>query len=101
MLRHIFKHRKSAAKQRTALLLKMSGLSRSFSISPIIKETFTPTGDVPIDAAKGLAYAKAVGMDQANTEMTVIAATQGLDAAAKAMIDESGGDYFAMRARYG
>jgi hypothetical protein len=65
------------------------------------KQIFTPTGDIATDKASGEAYAKAVGMDSANTKMAVIASTQGMDAAAKAMMDESGGDYFLMRSRYG
>jgi hypothetical protein len=40
-------------------------------------------------------------MDEANRKMAVVAATKGFPAAAKAMMDESGGDYSAMRARYG
>jgi hypothetical protein len=51
--------------------------------------------------ARAEAYAKAVGMNQANTKMAVVMATQGPDAAAKAMMEESGGDYAAMRMRYG
>ena len=46
-------------------------------------------------------YAKAVGMDEANTKMLVIMETQGGNAAAKAMMEDCGGDYAAMRARYG
>ena len=51
-------------------------------------------------------YAKAVGMDSANTKMAVVMATQGHDAAGKAMINEFTSkngtfDYAAMRARYG
>jgi len=66
-----------------------------------IKKTFEPTGNFQADKARAEAYAKAVGMDQANTKMAVIMATQGPDAAAKAMIEESGGDYASMRMTYG
>jgi len=45
--------------------------------------------------------AKVVGMDPANTKIAVIAATQGFQAAADEMIKDSGGDYAAMRAKYG
>ena len=65
------------------------------------KEIFTPTGDIATDKARGEAYAKAVGMDSANTKMAVVMATQGPKAAAKAMMKDCGGDYFAMRAKYG
>ena len=65
---------------------------------PIVKEQ---TGNFQADKARAEAYAKSVGMDQANTKMAVIMATQGPDAAAKAMIEDSGGDYAAMRMRYG
>ena len=40
-------------------------------------------------------------MNEANTKMTVIMATQGPAAAAKAMMEDCGNDYSAMRARYG
>ena len=66
-----------------------------------IKKTFEPSGNFQADKARAEAYAKAVRMDQANTKMAVIMATQGPDAAAKAMIEDSGGDYAAMRMRYG
>jgi len=52
------------------------------------KNTFTPTGN-------------SVGMDPANTKMAVVMETQGPDAAAKAMLDDCGNNYFAMRAKYG
>ena len=70
-------------------------------IKATITKTFTPTGNFTEDKARAEAYSKAVGMDHANTKMAVVAATQGFPAAAKAMMEESGGDYAAMRARYG
>ena len=66
-----------------------------------VKTTFTPTGDFNADKIRGENYAKAVGMNEANTKMTVIMATQGPAAAAKAMMEDCGNDYSAMRARYG
>ena len=63
--------------------------------------SLTPTGDFNADKIRGENYAKAVGMNEANTKMTVIMATQGPAAAAKAMMEESGGDYIALRERYG
>jgi len=65
---------------------------------PTIKNTNTFTFDNKIRAEE---YAKSVGMDKANTNMAVIMATMGPQAAAKAMMDDCGGDYAAMRARYG
>ena len=79
----------------------MSSENISKEISETIKSTFTPTGNFTEDKARAEAYAKAVGMDAANSKMAVIAATQGFPAAAKAMLDESDGNYAAMRARYG
>jgi len=67
----------------------------------VVKTTFTPTGDFEKDKERGKMYAKAVGMDDANTKMAVVMATKGNEAAAKAMIKDCGGDYFAMRAKYG
>jgi hypothetical protein len=66
-----------------------------------IKTTFTQTGDIKKDELRAKYYAKAVGMDSANTKMAVIAATQGWDAASKAMMEECGNDYATMRSRYG
>ena len=40
-------------------------------------------------------------MDDANKAMAVVMATKGPGAAAKAMMDDCGGDYFLMRSRYG
>ena len=56
---------------------------------------------VEVDKTRGENYANAVGMDDANKAMAVVMATKGLDAAAKAMIDDCGGDYYLMRSRYG
>ena len=71
-----------------------------------IVSTLTPTGDIPSDTLRAENYAKTVGMDPANTKMAVVMATQGHDAAGKAMISEftskdGNFDYCAMRARYG
>ena len=75
-------------------------------VTSVIKTTFTPTGDYDADKKRAETYAKAVGMDSANTKVAVLMATQGMDAGAKAMInehtDENGKfDYAARRARYG
>lgn len=71
----------------------------------VVKTTFTPTGDAKKDELRARGYAKAVGMDQANTEMAVVMATQGFDAGANAMIKkhtkDGKFDYFAMRQQYG
>ena len=64
-------------------------------IANVVKNTF----DFKVSQAEK--YAKAVGMDDANTKMLVVAETQGYQAAAKAMMEDCGGDYAAMRARYG
>jgi hypothetical protein len=71
-----------------------------------IKQTFTPTGHVEADTERAKQYANAVGMDKANTDMAIIAATQGMDVAAKTMISnhtDTNGifDYAAMRSTYG
>ena len=62
---------------------------------------FTPTGDIAADTARAEAYAKAAGMDRANTKMAVVMATKGMDAGAAAMLAEHKGDYAAMRNMYG
>uniref|UniRef100_A0A6C0B0E8 Uncharacterized protein n=1 Tax=viral metagenome TaxID=1070528 RepID=A0A6C0B0E8_9ZZZZ len=71
----------------------------------VVKTTFTPTGDFKKDELRARGYAKAVGMDQANTEIAVVMATQGFDAGANAMIKkhttDGKFDYFAMRQQYG
>jgi hypothetical protein len=83
------------------------GASRDMDkeIINVVKTTFTPTGDAKKDELRAKNYAKAVGMDKANTEMAVVMATEGLDAAANAMIKkhtkDGKFDYFAMRQQYG
>jgi hypothetical protein len=71
----------------------------------VVKTTFTPTGDTKKDELRARGYAKAVGMDQANTEMAVVMATEGLEAGANAMIKkhttDGKFDYFAMRQQFG
>ena len=50
------------------------------------------------------AYAKAVGMDERNTKVAVIMATEGSAAAVKAMFTGDKGEqlsYYEMRSRYG
>lgn len=83
------------------MALKINDKLVTEALLDTIQKTFTPTGDFNADKIRGENYAKAVGMNEANTKMTVIMATQGPAAAAKAMMEESGGDYSAMRARYG
>ena len=84
-----------------------SGTSRDMDkeIINVVKTTFTPTGDSKKDELRARGYAKAVGMDHANTEMAVVMATQGFDAGANAMIKkhttDGKFDYFAMRQQYG
>ena len=72
----------------------------------VVKSTFTPTGDFKEDRDRAEAYSKSVKMDESNTKIAVVAATQGFDTAAKTMInqftDASGNfDYAAMRQMYG
>jgi hypothetical protein len=71
----------------------------------VLKTVLTPTGDLKADTKRAENYAAAVGMDTANTEMLKVGCTQGMDVAAKCMVDEftdeKGFDYAAMRARYG
>ena len=67
---------------------------------------FTPTGNYEDDKNRGIKYAKEVGMDEANTKMAVVMATEGPQEAAKKMLSEFTTpegvlDYAAMRARYG
>jgi hypothetical protein len=76
-------------------------IAKEAIITKVVKDTFTPTGNYNEDRDRAETYAKAVKMDEANRKMAVVAATQGFPAAAKAMMDESGGHYSAMRARYG
>ena len=66
-----------------------------------VKTTFTPTGNYDQDKLRAEDYAKSVGMDNANAKMAVVMATQGPQVAAKAMMEDCGNDYFAMRMRYG
>jgi hypothetical protein len=81
------------------------GNSSSVSLNNI-KTTFTPTGNFDADKDRAETYAKAIKMDQANAKMAVVMATEGKDAAAKAMIKEHTNsdckfDYAAMRGMYG
>ena len=55
----------------------------------------------PAAKVQAEAYARAVGMNQANTKMAVVMATQGPQAAANAMLKEHNGDYCSMRMMYG
>ena len=83
------------------MALKINDKLVTEALLDTIKFTFTPTGDFNADKQRGENYAKAVGMNEANTKMTVIMATQGPAAAAKAMMEDCGNDYSAMRGRYG
>jgi hypothetical protein len=79
---------------------KMLGCSKKSNTDNVIE----PVQKSQVD--KALSYAKAVGMDSNNTNMMVIATTQGMDVAGKSMIaehtDANGKfDYAAMRAMYG
>ena len=72
----------------------------------IVKTTLTPTGHFEKDKTRGEEYAKKVGMDDANTKMAVVMATQGTDAGGKQMVREfttpkGHFDYEAMRNMYG
>jgi hypothetical protein len=66
-----------------------------------IKTICTPTGNFEKDKERAENYAKNVGMDKANADMLVVMATEGLQSAAKAMMEDCGNDYSAMRSRYG
>jgi hypothetical protein len=70
------------------------------SLTQLIKNIFTPTGNTESDKNRAESYAKSVNMDQANTEM----ATKGPQAAAKAMVEkftvDDKFDYAAMRGMY-
>ena len=66
-----------------------------------VKGICTPTGDLELDKARGKHYAKSVGMDAPNAKMLEVMTTQGPSVGAKAMMEDCGGDYAAMRARYG
>ena len=78
----------------------------SCGIIGAIKKIITPTGEIECDKQRARDYAKAVGMDAANSKMMEVMTTQGPPAAAKAMVgeftsDDGKFDYAAMRARYG
>ena len=66
-----------------------------------VKDICTPTDNFGHDILRAQSYAKAVGMDQANSKMLEVMTTQGPQVAAKAMLEDCGNDYAAMRARYG
>jgi hypothetical protein len=66
-----------------------------------VKKSMETMKQVFKDKESAEVYAKTVGMDQANTKMAVVAATEGFQAAANKMMSECNGDYAAMRARYG
>ena len=66
-----------------------------------VKDICTPTGNFELDKKRAQTYAKAVGMDTANSKMMEVMTTQGPQAASKAMMEDCGNDYAAMRARYG
>ena len=78
----------------------------SGAVVDVVKSSFRPTGNFQKNKLRGEVYARAIGMDEANTKMVVVMATEGIEAAGKAMIGEftnaNGGiDYAAMRERYG
>jgi len=83
------------------MALKITDKNITDALVDTIQKTFTPTGDINADKIRGENYAKAVGMNEANTKMAVILATQGPAAAATAMMEDCGNNYMAMRARYG
>jgi hypothetical protein len=70
-------------------------------IAKNIKTISTPTNDFEVDKKRAEDYAKNVGMDKANTDMMVVMTTEGLQSAAKAMMESCGNDYALMRSRYG
>jgi hypothetical protein len=73
-------------------------------IAQQIKKVITPTGNYDEDKDRAETYAKAFKMDAANARVLNIMATQGVDAAKKAMFTGDNGetvDYAAMRTRYG
>jgi len=78
----------------------------SQQIAQQIKNVITPTGDYDEDKDRAETYAKAFKMDAANARVLKIMATQGPDAAMKAMLNDTAPDgqplsYEEMRARYG
>ena len=71
-----------------------------------IKKVITPTGNYDEDKDRAETYAKAFKMDAANARVLKIMATQGPDAAMKAMLNDTAPDgqplsYAEMRSRYG
>ena len=75
-------------------------------LTNIIKTTFTPTGNYEADKSRVESYAKAVGMDEANTKLGVVLATEGKSAFLKKAFEDPNDpsrqmDYAEMRARYG
>lgn len=75
-------------------------------IAQQVKKLITPTGDYDEDKDRAETYAKAFKMDAANARVLKIMATQGPDAAMKAMLNDTARDgqplsYAEMRARYG
>ena len=78
----------------------------SSDLTNTIKTTFTPTGNFDADKARVEAYAKAVRMDEANTKLGIVLATQGKAAFIKKAFEDRTDptkvvDYAEMRARYG
>jgi len=75
-------------------------------IAKTIKTTFTSTGNYEADKARVESYAKAVGMDEANTKLGVVLATEGKAAFFKKAFEDPNDpsrqmDYAEMRSRYG
>ena len=71
-----------------------------------IKDTFTSTGDYATDKNRVESFAKSVGMDEANTKLGVVLATQGNEAFIKKAFEDPRDntktlDYAQMRALYG
>jgi len=86
---------------RKIVVIKEADKKITDEVINVIKTTFEPTGSFDTDKKRAENYAKIVGMDEANTKMAVIMATEGRDTAAKKMLEEFNGDYFAMRMKYG
>jgi hypothetical protein len=80
---------------------KRSEATHRDAIIKTVKDICTPTGDYGVDILRAHEYARAVGMDAANTKMMEVMTTEGPEAASKAMMEDCGNDYAAMRARYG
>jgi len=69
-----------------------------------IKTTFTPTDNKNANKLRAENYAKSVNMDERNTKAAIIMATEGREAAVKAMFTGDNGEtlsYSEMRSRYG